>query len=236
MVVYLFMGLILLAGLSLLVYGFMRANPGQIVSAAKIAAFVLILAAIMFLVLSGRWTWALFLLPTLVPWLLRLRTIGHLFKAARGPSTGNASTVETNTLTMELDHDTGEMDGWIKAGAMEGRRLSDLDTVLLLDLYHYCCEHDGEAARLLEAYLDRTLGAEWREGSGAEDASPPPGNQDMTRQDAHSILGLEGEPSEDEIRAAHRRLMQTVHPDRGGNAYLAARVNAAKDYLLDSSS
>lgn len=34
------------------------------------------------------------------------------------------------------------------------------------------------------------------------------------------------------IRAAHRRLVSRVHPDQGGSAELAARVNAARDALL----
>ena len=34
-----------------------------------------------------------------------------------------------------------------------------------------------------------------------------------------------------EIRAAHRRLLQAVHPDHGGSAELTRRVNAARDLL-----
>ncbi len=34
------------------------------------------------------------------------------------------------------------------------------------------------------------------------------------------------------VRAAHCRLVASVHPDRGGSAELARRVNAARDLLL----
>ena len=52
--------------------------------------------------------------------------------------------------------------------------------------------------------------------------------------EALQILGLEGAPTRDEIIQAHRRLIQKLHPDRGGNDYLASRVNLAKDVLLES--
>ncbi|HEX9525597.1 MAG TPA: hypothetical protein VF949_21670, partial [Reyranella sp.] len=44
--------------------------------------------------------------------------------------------------------------------------------------------------------------------------------------------GLAEGASEDDIKAAHRRLIQRMHPDVGGSADLAARINRAKDVLL----
>ena len=50
----------------------------------------------------------------------------------------------------------------------------------------------------------------------------------MSRSEALEVLGLEGRPGRDEIIAAHRRLMQRVHPDRGGSKFLAQQLNEAK--------
>ncbi len=54
----------------------------------------------------------------------------------------------------------------------------------------------------------------------------------MTAGEARALLGVGLGASADEVREAHRRLIQRVHPDAGGSAELATRVNAARDALL----
>jgi DnaJ homolog subfamily C member 19 len=54
----------------------------------------------------------------------------------------------------------------------------------------------------------------------------------MTREEAYQVLGLKPGASEDDIRAAHRRLMRGAHPDSGGSDWLASRINQARDMLL----
>ena len=54
----------------------------------------------------------------------------------------------------------------------------------------------------------------------------------MTNAKAYEILGLKPNASKEEIITAHKKMMQKVHPDRGGSDYLAAEINKAKDTLL----
>ncbi|MBU2887021.1 molecular chaperone DnaJ [Gilvimarinus agarilyticus] len=62
-------------------------------------------------------------------------------------------------------------------------------------------------------------------------------NGRMSPSEAAEVLGLkqsfnQGTLTQSELLKAHKALMQKVHPDRGGNDYLAQRVNQAKDVLL----
>jgi len=54
----------------------------------------------------------------------------------------------------------------------------------------------------------------------------------MDAAEARRVLGLPADADVASIRAAHRRLVARVHPDQGGSADLAGRVNAARDILL----
>ena len=54
----------------------------------------------------------------------------------------------------------------------------------------------------------------------------------MTKREAALILGVRESAQPQRIKDAHRRIMQINHPDKGGSAYLTAKVNEAKDLLL----
>lgn len=53
--------------------------------------------------------------------------------------------------------------------------------------------------------------------------------------EARAILGVSATADENEIRSAHRRLVQALHPDKGGSVELTRRINAARDTLLRQS-
>ena len=146
---------------------------------------------------------------------------------------GQTSSVRTAALEMQLDHDTGEMEGTVLAGTFEGRRLSKLTLNELRNLLTEV-RSDAESLRLLESYLDRAH-AGWRDdrepdGSEGQRATSRAGG--MSTKEAYEILGLDPDASEAEVRDAHRRLIKQVHPDRGGSAALAAKINEAKDLIL----
>ena len=147
--------------------------------------------------------------------------------ASPGPTPGQTSEVETAFLRMRLDHDTGEMDGTVLQGRYEGCALGGLGLSELLDLLNEC-QSDRQSMAVLEAYLDR-IHADWRKRRG-----PPPGRSPdgMSEDEARAVLGIKPDATREDIVKAHRRLMQRLHPDRGGSDYLAAKLNAAKDLLL----
>lgn len=80
----------------------------------------------------------------------------------------------------------------------------------------------------------RFVPSEWMPNSAPRDEPPPPqrGQAAMSHDEALKVLGLGPEAQEEDIRAAHRRLILQNHPDKGGSDYLASKINEAKDVLL----
>ena len=61
---------------------------------------------------------------------------------------------------------------------------------------------------------------------------PRPKARRMPEDEARAVLGVGPDADAEAIRAAHRRLVSAVHPDRGGSDELTRRINAARDTLL----
>ncbi len=231
MIAYLILGISLLIGLIFLTRWFTGAEPRRIATVARWVALIVAVIAGGYLLWGGRHLLAAFFLPLMIPALLRYRALWHRLKAMAGPTPGQASQVETRFLRMTLDHDTGAMTGVVREGRFQGRQLDELGLEDLVELWRDCRAADAQSAAVLEAYLDRTQGEEWRQAAGSG-PGPRSASTGMSREEAYEILGLAPNASKKEIHDAHRRLMQQVHPDHGGSNYLAAKINQAKDLLL----
>ena len=213
-------------------------------------------AVLLALTATGKLPWLAALFAAILPfarWVLSLLMgplIGNLMRGgfafnpfrgqqsadggASGSAAPKASTVSTAELRMTLDHETGDMDGDVLAGTLAGQRLSTLDLPALSALYGELGTDDSR--QLLGAYLDRRFPG-WADAGGHENADAstrrdPPTAAEMDKTQALAVLGLTDSATKEEVIAAHRRLMQKLHPDRGGTDYLAATLNRAKEVLL----
>lgn len=229
-----FLGLVVLAVVAFGVAWFLRANPSSIARLLR-----LLLVVLGFIGVGGFLIFGIRFLPSMLPELMGLAGVviaGLIARAARrrpsggfsSPGAGQRTEVRTAFLQAWIDHATGDVGGTVLSGRFTGRTLDALADAELLEL-HADCTSDADSLKVLEAYLDRRLGGDWRNSH-----RPPPSGPrtDMSRGEALAVLGLAEGATADEIRAAHRRLIQRMHPDVGGTADLAARINRAKDVLL----
>jgi hypothetical protein len=220
--IWLVAGVGLLLVVTLLLRGFVAANPSDLAKGLRWAALGVGGGVVLVLVLTGRFGPGLALAAALTPLLMRWQR-----SAPPSSPAGDSSEVETEWLRMTLDHDTGQMAGTVRRGEFKGRRLVELGRDELLALWRELRAEDEPSATLLETWLDRAW-PDWRGGA----APPRPGGARMTPEEALQVLDLAPGASPDEIRAAHRRLMLKLHPDQGGSTWLAARLNEARDVLL----
>lgn len=213
------------------------------------AATIALVVGLALLAATGRLHWLVALGAAVFPFLRRLLAImpfwqllrrfapmaGQTFSQPQGAGGTRApehSEVQTGDLRMTLHHASGEMDGEVLVGPHQGRRLSDMDLDDLNALRTSL--RDTQSAPLLDAYMERRFGSrqDGAEHQGDQGAGPAGSEAPMTESRALEVLGLEPGASEEDIVDAHRRLMQRLHPDRGGSTFLAATLNEAKRVLL----
>jgi hypothetical protein len=215
---------------------FTRANPVILAKAVKRGGGIVALGIAVFLLMRGQIEVAMGL-GGLGAWLLGWSAVpslrGFSWKKAGQPA-GRVSRVRSAMIEMELDHESGGMQGTVLAGDLEGRKLSSMTRPQCEALFALCQRDDPEGARLLEAYLDRRF-AGWRvagEGDGDARGRAMARSGAMSEDEAYEVLGLQKGAGREEVARAHRTLMKKLHPDHGGATNLAARVNEAKDVLM----
>jgi len=227
----------------------LREDPKRIAAVLRRGALWVAVGLVALLAVTGRLHWLFALGAAAVPFIGRLLSLLRFVplasqvysqyqnaRAARGagggggPGRADTSTVSSKYLRMTLDHDSGEMDGEILQGDLAGQRLSQLALSDLMALLRRYRSDDSDSAALLQAYLDRYY-AHWEQDSdqGRQDTG---GGGSMSRDEAAQVLGVSPDAGREAVIEAHRRLMQKLHPDRGGSDYLAAKINQAKELLL----
>jgi hypothetical protein len=195
------------------------------------SGFWLILALSVYLIVTGRMHWlgagiaALIpVLRTLLVWGTRAGPLLRLF----GRFKTSPSQFRTEFLVISINFTTGSVEGEIISGDYSGKKLRELSQDELKLLSQQYKTVDKESYVLLQAYLIRS-------GSNNDQAYQqynPDNFNELTESEAFEILGLPNTATKDEVVKAHKRLMQRMHPDRGGSDYLAAKINAAKDQLV----
>jgi hypothetical protein len=153
-------------------------------------------------------------------------------------ASGQDAVFRTEHLEVRFVIKTSQLQGIVIKGLHEGKALHTMPAEQLRELANLYQDQDRKSWYLVRVFLQRASAGqtayqnqsqsqEHHQDSGGFPSSP-------SRDEALLILGLNGNPDRSEIIAAHRKLIQKLHPDRGGNDYLAARVNQAKDVLLSS--
>jgi hypothetical protein len=243
MIGYFILGISLLAGVLLAGRWFVSADPKVIIRVGKFVVFGVLVCIGVFLMVTGRFSSGLPLAVMSLALLRRWRMPNLRFRMNGGgsrPSPGKTSEIETVWLKMSLEHDSGVMRGMVRKGPWAGVELSALSMEQLVALLGDCWADDAQSAQLLETYLDRAFGPDWRDkaqGASERREGERPrggGSARMTKEEAYEVLGVAPGANAEEIKEAYRRLMQKMHPDQGGSTYLAAKINQARDVLLDA--
>jgi hypothetical protein len=195
------------------------------------AFWAALLAGEYYLALTGETAAAIGLSVLVLPLLMRVaqNTDVKRRRAAQQAVTAPTNQLETPAIIIRVNANTRAMNGEVRLGTFAGRRLEQLAVDDLLDLLAEFRKGDKRSADLLMTYLDHMMLDDWRARYRARFTKT---KDQLAREEALQILGLTENASQDDIKAAYRRLMARLHPDTGGTEYLAVKVNMAKDLLL----
>ncbi len=227
----LLLGVLILAGLMWAMSWYAKAPDARRNSAIKSALLYGIAIALLLLVVTGRIPLIFAAISAAIPFIHRLIAfkgligiVGRFAGQKFGPTT-----LTTQWLIVEYDLGTRRLDALVTRGEFEHSRLSTLNEAQLNRLLIEVKE-DFQSRAAVNAYI---LSQHAGGAPGANQHSSSAPHSDISVDQAYEILNLKVGATAGEIKRAHKKLMQKMHPDRGGSGYLAAQINAAKDLLLN---
>jgi TPR repeat protein len=104
---------------------------------------------------------------------------------------------------------------------------------------HVAAERGNDEAKAILYDLERNTRGATGQGGSSANGNGAGGQQQqssrrakMTRADALDIFDLKEGATREQIKAAYHRLLQQVHPDKGGSNHFARELNEARDVLL----
>lgn len=200
--------------------------------------FIVLFGVTLGLVITGRAHWLAAAFAGLLPLVKSLMVLGarsmpllHLWRRHSNSEFGPR--IKTPFLDVKINLRNGHIDGKVLQGEFAEQLLSELNRSKLDQLLAVLRSTDREGSMLLQAYIMRRFGPSGENSQqGQNHQQKTPDSSGLTRAEAWQILGLKPDTDEATIIKAHKQLIQKLHPDRGGNDYLASKVNAAKDLLL----
>lgn len=221
----------------------LQQKPANLVKPLLILVGILLILAVVtgranaiFAIIGGLFASAFRIAPLVLRFYPQIRDILYKFGVdiPAGPGT---SRVKTSTLDATLDPLSGRIDAKVMFGEFDGQKLSSMPIEQIASLYQFCTEHDPQALRIIEAFIqqefpDQAHSGNWNASQNSSHSSTK-ADTGMSVAEACEILGVTEDASKQEISYAHRKLMAKLHPDKGGSTFLATRVNIAKDTLLD---
>jgi len=231
--------ILLLLVLALVFYLLLRFRRLDALKQKKILysiAMLLLVGLLVVMVLTGRLNWLIAAIGALLPLIPRmirffmgvLPTVLPYFQRYQQ---NRQSNMQARFIRLQIDMLTGELQGEVLEGRFAGQKLQAMSHEQLLLLLEQCKQHDSESAALLVAYLNRKHSG-WAKAESSEYESAAT-DSTMSVQQARDILGVLDSATKKDIIKAHKRLMQKMHPDRGGSDYLAQQINKARDTLLE---
>lgn len=236
--------ILLLIILAAVVYVIVRISKPSLEQKKRYLRFIVVTALISFLialVATGRLSWliaAMGALLPLIPKVIRLLfgVWPRLLPYFRRYQQNKHSNMQTDFIRLQVDIVTGELKGEVLQGRYKGQALQSMSLQQLLGLLDECKQSDNNSALMLMSFLDRVQPG-WSGDRAQPNAGPGDtgsGGIELDRQQAREVLGVPATASKAEIVKAHKRIMQKLHPDRGGSDFLAQQINKAKEVLLKS--